>query len=79
MTHHTYTYHHHKTFIHQTFTFILSLQRYDDLSSAFLKSMLFCCVYSYVFMALSFFLSVYVVLRPFNIYFGTMDSFSGFV
>lgn len=73
MTHHTHIYRHHKTFIS------VSVSKCDDLSSAFLKSVLFCCVYSYVFMALSFFLSVYVVLRPFNIYFGTMDSFSGFV
>lgn len=56
----------------------MSVSKYDDLSSAFFKSVLFCCVYSYVFMVLSFFLSFYVVLRPFNIYFGTMDSFGGF-
>lgn len=71
MTHHTDIYHHNETFISVSFS------KYDDLSSAFLKSVLFGCVYSYVFIALSFFLCLYVVLRPFNIYLGTMDSFSG--
>ncbi len=45
MTHHTHIYHHKKTLIS------VSVSKYDDLSSAFLKSVLFGCVYGYVFMA----------------------------
>ncbi len=44
MTHHTHIYHHKKTLIS------VSVSKYD-LSSAFLKSVLFGCVYGYVFMA----------------------------
>ncbi len=63
MTHHTDIYHHKKTFIS------VSVSKYD-LYSAFWKSVLFGCVYGYLW-------RFDVVLRPFNIYFGTMDSFSG--